>query len=99
MRDSRLIEQPVGHEHPLATTIHRVVVRGAHDPDSHRLQIVNDRLGAAHLRAVVVRVRRALLTPRARPSGSGVETVRRRFRRPLHPQPGRQATIGARLGA
>ena len=57
MRDPRRIEQPVGHEHPFAATIHRVVVGGGHDPDSHRLQIVDDRLGAARRRAVVVRVR------------------------------------------
>jgi hypothetical protein len=57
MGDSRLIEQPVGHEHPLAATIHCVVVRGGHDPDPHRLQIVDDGLGAARLGAVVVRAR------------------------------------------
>ena len=57
MGDSRLIEQPVGHEHPLAASIHRVVIRGGHDPDSHRLQIVDDRLRPASGRAVVVRVR------------------------------------------
>ena len=56
MRDPRLIEQPIGHEHSFVATIHRVVVRGGHDPDTHRLQIVDDRLWAARHRAVVVRV-------------------------------------------
>ena len=57
MGDACRIEQPVGHVHALDATIHRMVVRGGHDPDSHRLHIVDDRLGAARRRAVVIRIR------------------------------------------
>jgi len=57
LRDSRLVEQPVGHEQPLAATIQRVVVRSVMTriPIAFKSSMIV--LETAELRAVVVRVR------------------------------------------